>query len=381
MRRLGPGRTCCPCRRARSGRRRPFSPVAGVQRCPWRRSPAPRCTFARLEERRRRPAAIDLVDLAVRARWRRRGRRPAPARARAPRARWRRRTARPCPARRPGSTRPSLPVPMNSDPSRAGDDRPEERRRRSRRRARWPDRASAGRGCRSTGSRRRPSGSRPASRPGRTWATRPRRTATAADEDARRRATCAGSGKRHDQKRINEESEPGVSSARPEWSASARRDTAWSVGISHSPSVALSRGLKFPPLRSASSTASTDGGSDDSSSPLTTAPASRAQQLAHTACCSGAPLFSARTSCATVRGCGTPRLALLGLREPLAVRHHDRQAAARVGRNLDRNRAQHVLAAVGAQQHLERHRAAGAGPRIVDPDALERGGHSVPPST
>ena len=51
-------------------------------------------------------------------------------------------------------------------------------------------------------------------------------------------------------------------------------ETALSVGISHSPSVALRSGEKLPPLRSASITASTDGGSDDSFSPLTTPPAS-----------------------------------------------------------------------------------------------------------
>ena len=39
--------------------------------------------------------------------------------------------------------------------------------------------------------------------------------------------------------------------------------TAWSVAISHSPSSALRSGLKLPPLRSDSITASTDGGSDD----------------------------------------------------------------------------------------------------------------------
>src|SRR3982751_168509 len=50
--------------------------------------------------------------------------------------------------------------------------------------------------------------------------------------------------------------------------------TACSVGSSHSPIVALWSGLKLPPLRSPSSTPRTDGGSDESSSPLTTAPAS-----------------------------------------------------------------------------------------------------------
>src|SRR5262249_29204064 len=50
--------------------------------------------------------------------------------------------------------------------------------------------------------------------------------------------------------------------------------TGCSVASSHSPSVALCSGLKLPPLRSPSSTPSTDGGSDESISPLTTAPAS-----------------------------------------------------------------------------------------------------------
>ena len=48
--------------------------------------------------------------------------------------------------------------------------------------------------------------------------------------------------------------------------------TAESIGISHSPSVALRIGVKLPPLRSASSTDSTDGGSAVIASPLTTAP-------------------------------------------------------------------------------------------------------------
>src|SRR5438552_7476824 len=50
--------------------------------------------------------------------------------------------------------------------------------------------------------------------------------------------------------------------------------TAWSVVISHSPSSAAPSGLKLPPLRSDSITASTEGGSDESDSPFTTLPAS-----------------------------------------------------------------------------------------------------------
>src|SRR4029077_14984843 len=49
--------------------------------------------------------------------------------------------------------------------------------------------------------------------------------------------------------------------------------TECSVGNSHWAIVALWSGLKLPPFRSPSNTPSTDGGSDDSSSPFTTAPA------------------------------------------------------------------------------------------------------------
>src|SRR4029078_7695427 len=45
-----------------------------------------------------------------------------------------------------------------------------------------------------------------------------------------------------------------------------------SMASSHSPSAALRIGAKLPPLRSPSSTDSTDGGSEVSASPLTTAP-------------------------------------------------------------------------------------------------------------
>src|SRR5439155_4629352 len=57
--------------------------------------------------------------------------------------------------------------------------------------------------------------------------------------------------------------------------------TAWSVGISHSPSGALCTGLKLPPLRSPSSTPSTEGGSDDKISPLTMAPGSDASSFTY----------------------------------------------------------------------------------------------------
>src|SRR5262249_20729801 len=57
--------------------------------------------------------------------------------------------------------------------------------------------------------------------------------------------------------------------------------TACSVASSHSPSVALCSGLKLPPLRSPSSTPSTEGGSDVSVSPLTTAPASELRSLTY----------------------------------------------------------------------------------------------------
>src|SRR5438309_4105110 len=57
--------------------------------------------------------------------------------------------------------------------------------------------------------------------------------------------------------------------------------TACSVGSSHSPSVAVCSRLKLPPLRSASRTERTDGGKDESASPLTTAPASEPRSLTY----------------------------------------------------------------------------------------------------
>src|SRR6476659_1597879 len=49
-------------------------------------------------------------------------------------------------------------------------------------------------------------------------------------------------------------------------------EIAESIGTSHSPTVALRIGEKLPPLRSLSSTDSTEGGSAVMASPLTTAP-------------------------------------------------------------------------------------------------------------
>ena len=57
--------------------------------------------------------------------------------------------------------------------------------------------------------------------------------------------------------------------------------TACSVGSDHSPSVALLSGLKLPPVRSASMTARTEGGSEESTSPLTTAPGSDPSSLTY----------------------------------------------------------------------------------------------------
>src|SRR5262249_26278886 len=67
-----------------------------------------------------------------------------------------------------------------------------------------------------------------------------------------------------------------------------------------------------------------------------------------------------------------PRFPLLGLPEPRAVGDEHRQAAARVGGNLDRERADDILATVRAEQQLEGNRTAGARTWIVEPYALER---------
>src|SRR5262245_49256251 len=77
--------------------------------------------------------------------------------------------------------------------------------------------------------------------------------------------------------------------------------TACSVGISHSPIVALFSGLKLPPLRSDSKTASTDGGRDDSNSPLTTAPASALRSFTYNVLFRRV-LLRTRISCSTLRG-------------------------------------------------------------------------------
>ena len=69
-----------------------------------------------------------------------------------------------------------------------------------------------------------------------------------------------------------------------------------------------------------------------------------------------------------------PGFALLGLGQPRGIRHHDRERAAGVGGNLNRHGAKLILAAVGSQQHFERHGAAGPRARIVDPGALNRRG-------
>ena len=78
-------------------------------------------------------------------------------------------------------------------------------------------------------------------------------------------------GRRHAERRVSSRSSESVSVREPL--------TACSVGMSHSPSVARAERTKPLPLRSPSSTASTDGGSADSGSPLTTAPASRPSSL------------------------------------------------------------------------------------------------------
>ena len=85
-------------------------------------------------------------------------------------------------------------------------------------------------------------------------------------------------------------------------------------------------------------------------------------------------LFKRPDELGDAAGLRQSRLALLGLVEPLAVADHQRQRAPRVRGNLDRHRLDDVLAAIAAQQHLERHGAPGARPRVVEPDAFERGG-------
>src|SRR3982751_6095062 len=77
--------------------------------------------------------------------------------------------------------------------------------------------------------------------------------------------------------------------------------TACSVGSSHSAIVALWSGLKLPPLRSPSRTPSTDGGNDESSSPLTTAPASEPRSFTYSVLLRR-PLFSALMAWSTLRG-------------------------------------------------------------------------------
>src|SRR5882672_4648747 len=76
--------------------------------------------------------------------------------------------------------------------------------------------------------------------------------------------------------------------------------TRCSVGSSHSPTVALWSGLNVPPLRSPSSTPRTDGGSDDKSSPLTTAPASEPSSFTYNVLLRR-PLFSSRIIWSTLR--------------------------------------------------------------------------------
>ena len=133
-------------------------------------------------------------------------------------------------------------------------------------------------------------------------------------------------------------------------------------------------GLKLPPLRSASSTASTDGGSDDSDSPLTTAPASRAEQL-DVQRVVAAPLVeaanhlrhAARAAAAAARAArpapgGAPSVTRID------------SGPRRVGGDRDRQRADHFLAAERPQQHFQRNRPAGARPRIVEPHPLQRRG-------
>ena len=54
-----------------------------------------------------------------------------------------------------------------------------------------------------------------------------------------------------------------------------------------------------------------------------------------------------------------------------AVADENREPAGRVRRNLDRNRRDLLLAAIAAREDLERRGASGAGPDVVEPDALD----------
>ena len=247
----------------------------------------------------RRAVGGDLVDPAVGRRRRRTGRRPAPARARAPRARSHRRTSRACrpsrssgpglrcrcrptacrPARRsrvhrngaafrrrcdgdgPRNMRPSLSIDRSStSPFRksACVDTVQNVGAAAKAGAATitsDDRGSRQRRARSASETRQPGAAMTSAH-----GSHEHGLGASAERNGHERLAAAGRAVDVDREHAGAASPPNPSAA------PIRRRAALRIGV------------KLPPLRSPSSTASTDGGSDGSASPLTTAPGRAGEQ-------------------------------------------------------------------------------------------------------